>query len=65
MIIEIGDVKERGLMVSGVQRGVGQTRRRPRLSKTGGIQREKLQNLKCWNWMIFPIVRLLAHVAWS
>jgi len=29
-----------------------------------GIQRVKLQKLKCCSKMIFPIVRLLAHAAW-
>jgi len=29
-----------------------------------GIQRVKLQNMKCCNWMIFPIVSLLIHTVW-
>jgi len=39
----------------------GQTGRRPRASKAGGIQKVKLQKLKCCNKMIVPIVRLLSH----
>jgi len=35
----------------------------PGIQGQGGIQRVKLQRLKCCNWMIFPIVSLLIHAA--
>jgi len=35
----------------------------PGIQGRGGIQRVKLQKLKCCNWMLIPTERLLAHAA--
>jgi len=47
------------MLRGGGERGAG-----PGHPKPGGIQRVKLQNVKCCNWMIFPIVSLLIHTVW-
>jgi len=36
----------------------------PGLPSQGSIQKVKLQKLKCYNQMIFRIVKLLTHPAW-
>jgi len=45
------EVKFRDILLIGTQWHAegGRTGRRPRASKTRGIQREKLQKFKCWN----------------
>jgi len=47
---------------SGVQSGGGATA--PGIQGQGGIQRVKLQKLKCCKWMIFPIVSLVIRAVW-
>jgi len=47
---------------SGVQRG-GERGDGPGHPRQGGIQRVKLQKIKCCNWMIFSIANLLIHAA--
>jgi len=49
-------------MDSGVQRGA-ELGAGPGIQGQGDVQRVKLQNLKCCNYMIFPIVSLLMHAA--
>jgi len=36
----------------------------PGIQVQGGIQRAKLQKLKCCSWMIFPIVSVLIRAVW-
>ena len=64
-----GHIYGKGALFKGAQQRFGENLWREEGGRANGatapgIQRVKLQKLKCCNYMIFPIVSLLIHAEW-